>query len=230
MNERQWSAPQGNSAPGLDIEVGGHQFSALAERALYWPSERMLMIADLHLGKSDTFRAFGVAVPQAVQCDDLARLQRALSSWKIQTLVVLGDFVHDRIVSEESRAAWANLRDRHPKVRFVLIRGNHDRFLRAADWNFDDVLHRLNVNGVLLSHDVIKPHSVQTPFSLNVYGHFHPVFRARGWTRALPAMVHTGHGLALPAFTAFAAGMSVHTPQSRVWIFNDEAPWVARVQ
>ena len=58
--------------------IAGMEFLVLAERALFWPQESLLIIADLHLGKSDIFRRRGVAVPLEVQRQDLLRLHQVL--------------------------------------------------------------------------------------------------------------------------------------------------------
>lgn len=47
----------------LVIQCAGEAVWLLPERALWWPAQRMLMVADAHFGKAATFRARGVPVP-----------------------------------------------------------------------------------------------------------------------------------------------------------------------
>ena len=42
------------------IQCAGETVWLLPERALWWPAQRMLMVADAHFGKAATFRARGV--------------------------------------------------------------------------------------------------------------------------------------------------------------------------
>lgn len=214
----------------LAIQLAGEEFVAMAERALYWPREEMLMIADLHLGKSDTFRAFGMAVPQAVQQHDLLRLHTLLARLQPRRLVVLGDFVHGSLAGQATRAAWSQLREAHGKTELILTRGNHDRVLLAQDWRIDAVVSHLQIGNVVLSHEPLDSSAPYGPFALNVHGHVHPVFRGPAWGRALPAMVYENSRLVLPAFSAFTGGVSFHTARSRLWVFAEDAGMVVPVQ
>ena len=62
----------------LPIELAGESVSLLPERAIYWPREGALIVADLHWGKAASFRAAGVPIPSGTTSADLARLNRAL--------------------------------------------------------------------------------------------------------------------------------------------------------
>ncbi len=58
----------------LTTSLAGESVELLAERALYWPRTRTLLVADVHLGKAAAFRAGGVPVPRGATASDLARL------------------------------------------------------------------------------------------------------------------------------------------------------------
>ena len=58
----------------LEVLLAGEPMRLLADRALYWPARRRLLLADLHLGKADTFRAAGIALPRGGTALDLARI------------------------------------------------------------------------------------------------------------------------------------------------------------
>lgn len=213
---------------GLGVRIAGHYFIALPERALYWPEQKMVMIADLHIGKADIFRASGIAVPQSVQAHDLSRLGALLCRLRPRTLVILGDFLHGAALGKESREEWQALRRSHPATRFVLTRGNHDRNLQEATLLLDEISASLLNGNVLLSH---VPSQRSGSHGLNIHGHIHPIYRARGWNRGLPAMVLNGSHLVLPAFSAFTGGVQCHSVNSRVWVFvSGNEPIVMRVQ
>jgi len=95
--------------------------------SLYWPARETLIVADLHFGKADTFRAAGLPVPGG-GAGTLARLATALDATAAARLVVLGDFWHAR----DGRTArlldeLAALRAARPALAIDLVRGNHDR-------------------------------------------------------------------------------------------------------
>ncbi|CAN5366364.1 hypothetical protein BH10PSE17_BH10PSE17_35830 [soil metagenome] len=46
------------------VEQAGERLELLPERAIWWPGERTLLIADVHFGKGAAFRALGVPVPR----------------------------------------------------------------------------------------------------------------------------------------------------------------------
>ena len=52
------------------FRMRGEPVHALADRALWWPARRRLVIADLHLGKGDAFRHAGIAVPRTESLKD----------------------------------------------------------------------------------------------------------------------------------------------------------------
>ena len=59
---------------GQDIAVAGAALVADCAGALYWPEERLLVVADLHLEKGSAFAARGVLLPPYDTAATLARL------------------------------------------------------------------------------------------------------------------------------------------------------------
>jgi DNA ligase-associated metallophosphoesterase len=110
-----------------DVEVAGEHLILRADRSLYWPRARTLVIADPHFGKAHAFRAAGLPVPGGAT-ESLARLGAALDDTGAERLVVLGDFWHAREGRTPALAAeLAAWRAARPGLRVELIRGNHDR-------------------------------------------------------------------------------------------------------
>ena len=54
----------GVSGDAMTMVVGGETVTLFADRALFWTRERTLFVADVHLGKTATFRAHGVPLPR----------------------------------------------------------------------------------------------------------------------------------------------------------------------
>lgn len=200
--------------------IAGMEFLVLAERALFWPQESMLIIADLHLGKSDIFRRRGVAVPLEVQRQDLLRLHQILQKWQPQELVILGDFVHGRFIGEDTFQLWQNLRRANLKTRFMLTRGNHDRYLQTEDLLLDDVQTHLPRHQVLLSHEPLG--AGVRHFSLNIHGHVHPAMRVPQMRKRLPCLAYSAPYLNLPAFSEFTGSGPMAVQPLHAWVFADD--------
>ena len=61
--------------PGsVSVEFGGEALLLLPDRAVYWASRKTLIVADVHLGKGNTFRKAGLPVPAGSSEKDLRRL------------------------------------------------------------------------------------------------------------------------------------------------------------
>ena len=93
-------------AEALDLLLGGEPVRLLADRALYWPARRRLLLADLHLGKADVFRAAGIALPRGGTGHDLARLSALVDATHAASVWILGDVLHGR--ADLSGAAGAS--------------------------------------------------------------------------------------------------------------------------
>lgn len=204
--------------------IAGIEFLVLAERALFWPQESLLIIADLHLGKSDIFRRRGIAVPLEVQRQDLLRLHHILQKWQPQELVILGDFVHGRFIGEDSLRMWQALRSANMKTRFSLTRGNHDRYLQTETLLLDAVHSNLACHQVLLSHEPIDEGAHH--FALNIHGHIHPALRLPQLRQKLPCLAYAAPHLNLPAFSEFTGSGPFDVQPQHAWLFagDDIAP------
>ena len=49
--------------PYQPIELAGRTLWLLAEKAVYWPEQQALLIADIHFGKAAAYRRLGQPVP-----------------------------------------------------------------------------------------------------------------------------------------------------------------------
>ncbi|MEO6446284.1 MAG: ligase-associated DNA damage response endonuclease PdeM [Gemmatimonadaceae bacterium] len=188
----------------LELRVAGEVVVLRGDRALYWPRERMLLIADLHLGKTESLRAGGVALPDGVMAHDLDRLRRALVDTDARRLVILGDLVHDAAaLAPGVRAAFAAWRA-SVDASVELVLGNHDRHVAAMpdEW-------RLQVAGTTLSLGPFRLlHAADGRPAYTWSGHVHPMLALRSPTDALrvPCFHIGAHGGVLPAFSTLTGG------------------------
>jgi DNA ligase-associated metallophosphoesterase len=202
------------------ISLAGEQVMLLAERALYWPRGRALLIADPHLGKAAAFRAASIAVPEALTAADLARLDRALERTGAARLMILGDLLHARAGRSpavlEAVAAWRAAR---PGLELLLVRGNHDR--GAGDpppaWGvrcFDEP-H-------LVAPFALRHLPEPSPSGYVLAGHLHPAVALVGPGRQrerLPCFMIGPHLAVLPAFGGFTGAATVRPrPGERCYV------------
>ncbi|HEY0550701.1 MAG TPA: hypothetical protein VGF13_13940, partial [Verrucomicrobiae bacterium] len=72
-----------------------------SRRAAWFPNERVLAVADLHLGYAWAHRLSGQLMPITPPTDTRARLKELQRDYAPHEIVVLGDIVH-RAVAVES--------------------------------------------------------------------------------------------------------------------------------
>ena len=105
------------------VEWAGVEWVLLPGRAVWLPREGALIIADWHLGKGDTLRRAGIALPSGSSIADFARLDGLLARTQARQLVVLGDLLHGRVSTD---AAWiaefTRWRESHSQVALRVAR------------------------------------------------------------------------------------------------------------
>ncbi|PWF55654.1 ligase-associated DNA damage response endonuclease PdeM [Massilia glaciei] len=191
----------------------------LAQRAMVWPAQRLLVVADIHFGKAAAFRALGVPVPAGTTTQNLAMLDALMAAHTIDHILFLGDFLHAKtshaVATLAAITAW---RGRHRALQLTLVRGNHDD--RAGD------PHPGLEIAVVDEPHVIGPfafchHPQLSALGHVVAGHVHPVHRlaAAGDTARLPCFVIGEHCSVLPSFGAFTGGHPVEqTVAERLYV------------
>jgi len=190
----------------------------LPERALLLPEYHTLVVADWHLGKGAHFRKAGIFLPVLPVDKDIARLQSLLDSYRIDTLVFLGDLFHSDLNSEWH--IFERFRAANPSIRFILTRGNHDILP-------DDLLEKAAVD-ILPSYS-IAPHICCTHHptddgiagQLHIAGHVHPgcVIPTKGrQAYRLPCFYYHAQTLLLPAFGSLT-GLHLVQPVGNACIY-----------
>ena len=188
----------------LAIELAGERVLLDARRAIFWPREQALMIADLHLGKASLMRQAGAALPRGTTTRDLERLSELAIGHRPEHLLVLGDLTHG---TETLDAPWlqrfSDWRRAHTSLAITLIAGNHDRHMTLPELDINVVPH-LDLEPFRLSH------APSTHEKLHVLaGHLHPGARFRDGRIAQrwPAFWIGERRSVLPAFGSLT-GMS----------------------
>jgi DNA ligase-associated metallophosphoesterase len=206
------------------IELAGEQLALLPQKAVLWPRERTLVVADIHFGKAASFRAHGVPVPRGTTTQNLDALDELIEMYEPERIVFLGDFLHARaahaLATQAALLAW---RQRRPRLQLTLVRGNHD--LRAGD-----PAARLGIELVdepfLVGPFAFCHHpGLDTP-GYALAGHVHPAFllASRFDALRLPCFVVGPRRMVLPSFGAFTGGHLV-SPEAgeAIYVSSGEA-------
>ncbi|WP_216903576.1 ligase-associated DNA damage response endonuclease PdeM [Synechococcus sp. CCY 9618] len=200
----------------------GHRLQLLAGRAAWDPQQGLLLVADLHLGKAETFQSQGIPLPSDGDGATLNALLALAHHHQPREVVVLGDLIHSRLgLTRELRQKLLAL----PALMgcpLRLIGGNHER----GCWLEGLVQEPSTATGPLWLSHAPEPR----PGQLNVCGHCHPVaLVGDGADRLrLPCFAYdrTAEQLVLPAFGLLTGGHPCSQGEA-LWLVADGAivPW-----
>ncbi|WP_426134352.1 ligase-associated DNA damage response endonuclease PdeM [Pseudomonas sp. PWP3-1b2] len=212
------------------ITLEGEELWLLADKAVYWPSRKCLLIADVHFGKASAYRSLGQPVPQGTTTENLLKLDRLLGAFECEQIIFLGDFLHGPgSHASGTLNALRGWRERHPDLAMTLIRGNHDK--RAGDPP-DDLQIEVVTEPLLMGPFALQ-HEPDPHVSHHVLaGHVHPVYRLRGKGRQSLRLACFQIGARvslLPAFGAFTGGYQVEQHEDRqIYMIGDQDVWPVR--
>ncbi|GAB3391956.1 ligase-associated DNA damage response endonuclease PdeM [Massilia agri] len=204
--------------------VAGETVLLLPEKALYWPAEKMLIVADIHFGKAAAFRALGVPVPRGTTTENLTGLDALVDAHGAQHIVFLGDFLHARAAhasaTQQAMLAW---RARRSSLRLTLVRGNHDRHAGdpAAQLGIELVDEPHQVGPFAFCHHP----DLDTP-GYALAGHIHPVYvlATRFDALRLPCFVVGSERMILPSFGSFTGGHAIRPePGDTIYVSSGDA-------
>lgn len=197
-------------------------FELFPQKVLLWHSKRMLIVADVHLGKVNHFRKNGIPVPARAGVQSIETLVSLIGFLQPRRVLFLGDLFHSRFNSE-----WESVLQviRHfNTISFELVEGNHDVLE-----NIHYQQSGLKLHGVCLDEDPFlfthQPMENVPEGKFNIAGHVHPGILLSGKGKQglkLPCFhVSRQHALC-PAFGEFT-GLSVIKPTAgdRIFVIAD---------
>ncbi len=193
--------------PGFGF--AGHEFRIVGERALFWPAQSALLVADLHLEKASWFAARGQLLPPYDSLATLKRVDALIGETGARSVICLGDNFHDNDgPNRMQEEAVGLLRKLTERSRWFWITGNHDAQLPATVGG--KVETEMLMDGLILRHRAV-PADGRPELS----GHYHPKVRVRARQRTLsrPCFVRTASRLIFPAFGALTGGLFVDHPE-----------------
>ncbi|MDB5748171.1 MAG: box helicase [Massilia sp.] len=201
-----------NLAAHSAVQVAGERLLLLPEKAVFWPAQSMLIIADIHFGKAASFRALGVPVPRGTTTENLAGLDALIEQYGARHVVFLGDFLHARAAHASStQLAMLTWRNTRRDVRLTLVRGNHDKHAGdpAAALGIELVDEPYAMGPFAFCHHPDLDLGSSAGYALA--GHVHPawVLATRFDSLRLPCFVVGARRMILPSFGSFTGGHTV---------------------
>lgn len=191
----------------VDFSFCTETLTARPSGALFWAEARVLIVSDLHLGKSERIaRRGGALLPPYDTVETLTRLAADIEATRPKTVICLGDSFDDLAAAESLGE------DHHQTIarlqagrRWIWIEGNHDP--GPVDFGGEH-LAQLEMGSLTFRH-IAEDSAVPGEVS----GHYHPKAKVRHMSR--PCFMHDAGRLILPAYGCYTGGLDWMTPVLR---------------
>jgi DNA ligase-associated metallophosphoesterase len=190
------------------FQFRGETLHALPSGALFWPSERFLVVSDLHIGKAErTARRGGPMLPPYEGIDTLLRLSADITATEPRTVVCLGDSFDDAEAADAlDEDTVAHLAPLMAGRAWIWIEGNHDPGPVGLGGSH---LSQLAVSGLVFRH-IAEPGTTG-----EISGHFHPKARLRTRARSITkrCLLVDAARIILPAYGTYTGGLYCDAPE-----------------
>lgn len=190
------------------FQFHGAQLRALPSGAMHWPLERVLVVSDLHLGKSARLSEVGGAqLPPYDTRETLTRLEADIAATEPRHVICLGDSFDSQAIARalpQDERLWITALQAGRS--WTWIEGNHDPGpveLGGAH------LAALTIGALTFRH------IATTAGTGEVSGHYHPKARLalRGRWVSRPCFLVDDTRMILPAYGAYTGGLRSDAPE-----------------
>lgn len=195
------------------LQLHGTELEARPDGALWWPAERLLAVADLHLEKGSWYGArAGQLLPPYDTRATLRRLAQCIEALRPRCVICVGDSFHDRQaaarIDADDADMLAGLVTSVPD--WIWLVGNHDP-QPPRGWG-GTVSRELAFGPLVFRHEAER--LPLTHVDGEVSGHYHPVaaLSVRGQPLRRRCFVSDGRRLVLPSFGAYTGGLNARDP------------------
>jgi len=190
----------------------------LPSKMIYIKSLSALAFSDLHIGLEFAFAESGVFIPPLQYKVIKREIKRSVKKFKPQRIIIVGDLKHtfsQKTLQEHKEVIDMLKALKNLDVDVILIRGNHDNFIRG-------ILERYDVLNVpyLIEGEYLFIHGhKKIPEGLNiqkkriVMGHMHPTITIFDYISRdkLPVFLVSPQYIILPALTPLLPGLDIIT-------------------
>jgi DNA ligase-associated metallophosphoesterase len=190
------------------LPFAGQEWQLIDGRALYWPREQALVVADLHLEKASFYAVRGQMLPPYDSRATLERVALAIRACGARRVFCLGDNFHDAAGPERMEPHAAGMLAALTRATdWLWITGNHDAQV-VGDIG-GTLVDECDLGSIKLRH-----HAKVGEQSAELSGHFHPKLSVltRGRRIARACAVASESRLILPAFGSLTGGLRADDP------------------
>ena len=186
------------------VLLSGKVFIADRTGALYWPAEKTLIVADLHLEKGSYLSEAGVVLPPYDTGSAFEKLEEALDRYDPSRVIALGDSFcgGDDVRLSAHDADW--LHDLIEDREWFWVNGP---FQAPIPEGFGGtIVPHLSVGGIKFRYEPVR-----APVSHEIAGRMHPVAQISEYGHVMRGrcFVSNGMRLILPSIGAYSAGANV---------------------
>lgn len=195
----------------IKLQRGTEDIWLFSRKFFWWPARKTVVVADLHLGKGQSFCKQAQLIPPYDTIDTLGRLKEIINELGPEVVICLGDSFHhndsyDHIRKEEKELLYDLA---CTPSQWIWIKGNHDTALPSS------------VTGLKVSEFIMKPFVFAhqpLPISqsnIQIVGHFHPklTLKIRRQHIVKPCFAWNYDLMILPSFGSYTGGLEVNHPE-----------------
>lgn len=186
----------------INLKFANQNLVLTNQRALFWSEQNALVLSDLHIGKSATFRKNGIPISRSVLIEDLEHLKVLIDYFKAEKLIIVGDLFHAEFNTDIDYFKDWLLQFNNLKLQLII--GNHDRLSATLyeDLNIEMFKPSLKLSPFTFVHDLDEREESEFYIS----GHIHPGYVLKGKGKQfikLPCYQMFENHIVLPAFSKF---------------------------
>jgi DNA ligase-associated metallophosphoesterase len=200
------------------VQIAGEELELLPQRAIWWKSQKIMLVSDMHLGKVNHFRKSGIPVPVKANSKNWETLIELVQTKKPDRLICIGDLFHSHYNFDWEQVGIFTGSFQYLSVELVI--GNHDILSDQLYAKNRIQLHKEEICIVpfLLTH--IPPEEINGDYYV-LSGHVHPGVQLIGKGKqhmTLPCFYFGERQGFLPAFGAFT-GLARLVPRKEDQVF-----------
>lgn len=172
------------------------------------------IVADLHIGYEGVLQREGAMIPKYQKEILKKRLNDIIETYEPKTIIINGDFKHEfgKNLRQEWNEATEILQFLNEMVEVLLIRGNHDNFLRTIAGKLGiPIYNEYEIKGIKIVHG-----HKETEAKRIIMAHEHPSLHLRDKVGAivkLPCFLASKKIIVIPALSPLATGIDVSSAE-----------------
>lgn len=206
--DKYWFNECVKSRRALPFKFNDHLMLIDYRLAVYWVAKRMLIVSDLHLEKGSYLSQFANPIPNYDSLATLKRLLSLIDDYKPNSIISLGDSIHDTHafsrITQANKTLFKAVIDKVPQWYWVL--GNHDP--KLPEYFGKEQYSHLQIEQMVFCHE---PFDNLLP---QIFGHFHPKATQKRHKLKIkgPCLLYNESRLIMPAFGQYTGGLSIDDP------------------